>query len=74
MHRMSCPCQDTHLSTEEENHAKKVPNNLCYCICSMIRKNVNMTSRIEVQMVNPSTKASNAGQVTQVFWDAGVLR
>lgn len=37
---------------EEENHEKKVQNQLCWCICNMVRKNVNMAPGIEIQMLN----------------------
>lgn len=73
MHWMSCSCQETHLSTEEENHEKKVENNLWWCIRNMIRKNVNMTSRIKIQMFSTSAQVSDADQVTQVLGDTGVL-
>lgn len=40
------------LSAEEENHEKKVQNQIWWCICNMIRKNVNMAPGTEIQMLN----------------------
>lgn len=73
MHWMSCSCQETHLSAEEENIENKVQNNLWCCICNTIRKNVNVTSRIETQPFNTSAQVGDAAQVTQGVWDRGVL-
>lgn len=39
----------------------------------MIRKNVNVTSRIKIQTLSTSAQVSDADQVTQVLGDTGVL-
>lgn len=72
-HQFLCTGWDVPLSTEEENHKNKVPNQLWRCICNVIRKNVNMAPGSGTRMFHMWAPESGAERVSQGFRGAGVL-